>query len=51
MLICSVSDGKSCFSVRKSILTSKRRAEHPFAGQNTQHMLAADACKNLICIV
>ena len=34
--ICSVSDGKSCFSVRKSISTSKRRVEHPFAGRNTQ---------------
>ena len=28
---------KSCFSVRKSISTSKRCAEHPFAGRNTQH--------------
>ena len=35
-LFCSVSDGKSCFSVRKSISTSERRAEHPFANQNTQ---------------
>ena len=33
-LFCSVSDGKSCFSVRKSISTSKRHAEHPFAGRN-----------------
>ena len=31
-LFCSVSDEKSCFSVRKSIFTSERRAEHPFAG-------------------
>ena len=38
-LFCSVSDGKSCFIVRKSISTSKRCAEHPFAGQNTQHPL------------
>ena len=30
-------DGKSCFSVKKIILTSKQCAEHPFAGQNTQH--------------
>ena len=37
-LFCSVSDGKSCFSVRKSILTNKRHAEHPFAGQNTQQI-------------
>ena len=35
-LFCSVSDGKSCFSVRKSISTSERQAEHPFAGRNTQ---------------
>ena len=36
-LFCSVSDGKSCFSIKKFILTSKRHAEHLFAGQNTQH--------------
>ena len=35
-LFCSVSDGKSCFSVRKSISTSKRHAEHPFASRNIQ---------------
>ena len=35
-LFCSVSDGKSCFSIRKSISTSKRHGEHPFASQNTQ---------------
>ena len=29
---------KSCFKIKKWILTSKRRAEHPFAGQNTQQM-------------
>ena len=33
-LFCSVSDRKSCFSIKKSILTSEWRAEHPFAGQN-----------------
>ena len=38
-LFCSVSDGKSCFSVRKFISTSEQCAEHPFAGQNTQHPL------------
>ena len=27
---------KSCFSIKKLITTSKRRKEHPFAGQNTQ---------------
>ena len=27
---------KSCFRVKKLISTSQRRAEHPFAGQNTQ---------------
>ena len=36
-LFCSVSDGKSLFSIRKSISTSEQRAEQPFAGQNTQH--------------
>ena len=29
-LFCSASDGKSCFSVRKSISTSKQHAEHPY---------------------
>ena len=37
-LLSSVSDGKSCFSIRKSILTSARHAEHLFAGQNTQQI-------------
>ena len=37
-LFCSVSDRKRCFSVRKSISTNERRAEHPFPGQNTQKM-------------
>ena len=37
-LFCSVRDGKSCVSIRKSTLTSKRHAEHPFTGQNTQHI-------------
>ena len=31
-LLCSVNDGKCCFSNRKYILTSERRVEHPFAG-------------------
>ena len=35
-LYCSVSDWKSCFSIRKSISTSEQRAVHQFAGQNTQ---------------
>ena len=35
-LFCSVSDRKSCFSVRKSISISQWCAEHPFADQNTQ---------------
>ena len=39
-LFCSVSDGKGCFSIRKSISTSKRCVEHPFAGWNTQHTRA-----------
>ena len=29
-------DGKTCFSVNNMISTSKLRAEHLFAGQNTQ---------------
>ena len=37
-LFHSVSDGKSCFSIRKSISTSEWRAEHPFAGRNTQQL-------------
>ena len=37
-LFCSFSDGKSCFSVRKSISTSEGCTEHPFAGQNTQQL-------------
>ena len=39
-LFCSVSVGKSCFSVKKFIWASKRRAEHPFAGQNTQQLIS-----------
>ena len=38
-LFCSVSDGKSGFSVRKSISTSEQCAEHPFAGLNTQQKI------------
>ena len=29
--------GEIGFSIQKLILTSERRAEHPFAGRNTQH--------------
>ena len=29
---------KTCFSANKLILTSERRAEHTFAGQNTQQL-------------
>ena len=29
-------DGKKCFCKKKTILTSKWRAEHPFTGRNTQ---------------
>ena len=36
-LFCSVSDGKNCCSVRKSISTSEWHVEHLLAGQNTQH--------------
>ena len=32
----SVSDRKTCFSIKKLIQTSEQHAEHPFAGQNTQ---------------
>ena len=35
----TVSDGKCCFSVRKSISTSEWCAEHPFPDRNTQHPL------------
>ena len=31
-------DLKSCLSIKKLIFTSKRHAEHPFIGQNTQNM-------------
>ena len=34
---CVFRPAKSYFSIRKSILTSKQQAEHPFAGRNTQH--------------
>ena len=37
LLILVRCGGKSYFSIRKSISTIKRRAENPFAGQNTQH--------------
>ena len=37
-LFCSISDGKSCFSVRESIWTREWHAENPFAGRNTQHL-------------
>ena len=42
VLFCSVSVGKSCFSLRKSILTSERRVEHLFAGLNTQQETFVD---------
>ena len=35
--ISSISDGKSCFSVKKLISTNERRAEHRLAGRNSQH--------------
>ena len=38
LFFCSVSVGKCCFSIRKSISTSERHAEHPFTGGNTQHI-------------
>ena len=38
-LFCSVSDGKSFFSVKKIISTSKWHVEHPYAGGNTQQKL------------
>ena len=31
-------DEKSCFIVKKMILTSKRLTEHLFAGRNAQHV-------------
>ena len=33
---------KSCFSIKKLILTSKRPEEHPFPGQNTQQMVSPE---------
>ena len=36
-LFLTEKDGKTCFSTEKFILTSKRCANHPFAGRNTQH--------------
>ena len=33
---------KSCFSVTKLISTSELRAEHPFAGRNTQQSVKGD---------
>ena len=38
LLIFPVRDGKTCFSIKKMILTNKLCVEHPFTGQNTQHM-------------
>ena len=40
-LFCSISGGKSCFSVRKSISISERHAKHLFAGRKTQQSLSA----------
>ena len=37
-LFSSASDGKSCFNIKKLISTSKQCAQHPFAGQNKQHL-------------
>ena len=49
-VFCSVSDGKvkSSFSVRKSISTSEQRAEHLFAGRNTQHLAVTN--QNNSCV-
>ena len=35
-LITSYDQANNFFSVKKLILTSERRVEHPFAGRNTQ---------------
>ena len=37
-IILTEKDIKSCFSIKKLIFTSKRCAEHPFAGKNTQQI-------------
>ena len=37
-------DGKTCFSAQKIISTSKKHAEHPFAGQNTQQTVHTLLC-------
>ena len=34
--------GKTFFSIKKMISTSKRRVEHPLAGQNTQQKHVCD---------
>ena len=47
-LFCSASDGKSCFSIRKSILTREWCAEHPFAGQNTQQITLSQGFSNFL---
>ena len=46
-VICSVSDGKSCSSVSKSILNSEWLAEHLFTGRNTQQ--SVEGAKFLWC--
>ena len=48
LFFCSVSNWKSCFSVKNLILTSKQHAEHPLACQNTQQPSFHFICKNLI---
>ena len=40
---------KNLFSAKKMIVTSERRAEHPFAGQNTQHW--SHCPRNVFCFL
>ena len=43
-------DVKSCFSIKKLISISERRAEHPFAGRNTQHIKVLSTLTKLALI-
>ena len=43
-------DVKNSFSVKKLISTSKRHAEHLFAGRNTQQLISSDLLSNVATI-
>ena len=44
-------DGKSCFSIKKIMLTSERCAEHPISGLNTQHLWFSEQWLGLIDLI